>query len=151
MPVPFLAALLAVPPAIAAPAAHDAASVRVFLQSIYAGYRKGGRGARLGQPELYFEPVLARAIRKDAAAAAAVGDQGKMDADPFCACQDFDAIAPAYGPVTIKGDRATVTVRFGLFDSRIALNYSLVWTRAGWRVFDITGSESGSLRAIYLS
>ncbi|MEZ0242276.1 MAG: hypothetical protein ACAH11_02795 [Sphingomonas sp.] len=149
MPVPFLAVLLA-PAAIHAPAPKDAASARAFLQSIYAGYRKDGPGARLGQPERYFEPVLARAIRKDAQAAAAAGDMSKMDVDPFCACQDFGAIAPSYGAVAIKGDRGAVTVRFVNLGETVTLHYTLSWTRAGWRVFDIGGDEGASLRAIYL-
>jgi len=157
MPVPFLAALIAVPlgapvaPAVAVvEPARDAASARAFLASIYRHYRKGGPGAPLGKPELLFEPVLAAAIRKDADAAEAAGDIGKMDADPFCNCQDFEAIAPSYGPVTIAGDKAEVTVGFTNFDTPVSTRFTLLWTRAGWRVFDMEYPEGGTFRAMYL-
>lgn len=149
MPVPFLAALMA-PLAIVAPARQDEASVRAFIGFVYAGYGKDGPGARLGEPELYFEPELAAAIRKDADAAEAAGDMGKMDVDPFCSCQDFDAIKPAYGPVTVRGNRALVTVTFTNLGAHVTTGYDLVWTRAGWRIFDMDYGEGATLRAIYL-
>ncbi len=153
MPVPFLAAILAAPVAMTAPASlpKDAASARAFLQSLYRGYRKDGPGAPLGQPGLIFEPVLAAAVRKDADEAAAKGDMSKMDVDPICACQDWEAITPSFGPVTIEGDRATVTVSFVNFQEPVKLHYTLLWTRAGWRVFDIGGDEGATFRSMYLS
>ena len=146
----ILALALLAPVAVNAPAPKDAASVRAFLQSIYRHYKRDGPGAQLGQPELYFEPALAAAIRKDADEAAAKGDMSKMDVDPFCACQDFGSITPTFGPVAIKGDSATVTVRFLNFETPQTLHYTLAWTSAGWRVFDIGGGEGATFRAIYL-
>ena len=147
MPVPFLAAALI---AVHAPAAQDVETVRAFMAWIYSHYRDDGQGAPLGEPELLFEPVLAAAIRKDADEAAAKGDMSKMDVDPFCACQDFGSITPSFGPVAIQGDRATVTVTFLNFETPQALHYTLAWTSAGWRVFDIGGGEGATFRAIYL-
>jgi hypothetical protein len=147
----FVLALLAVP-AIEAPAPGNAASARAFLQAIYRNYGKGRDGVRLDRPERYFEPVLAAAIRKDQAEANARGDMSKMDADPFCNCQDFEGMSPAViGPVTVKGNRATATVRFAFGGNRVAVAYTLVWTRAGWRVFDMgTTPDEGGVRAMYL-
>lgn len=151
MPVPFLA-VLAVPFTIAAPAQQNEAGVRAFLTSVYAGYTKDGPGARLDEPELYFEPVLAAAIRKDADAAAAVGDMSKMDVDPFCSCQDFEAIRAVIGTVTVKGTKASATVSFTNFGERVTVRYKLVWTPKGWRIFDLTSADgTGSLRAVYFS
>lgn len=148
--MPILALALLATPAIHAPAPRDAASARAFLQSIYRHYRKDGPGAQLGQPGLYFEPVLAAAIRKDADEAEAKGDMSKMDVDPFCACQDFGSITPSFGPVAIQGDRATVTVSFLNFEMPQTLHYTLAWTQAGWRVFDIGGDEGATFRSMYL-
>jgi hypothetical protein len=154
MPVPFLAAALVAPLAIAAPAPlkQDAASVRAFIGTIYAGYTKDGPGARIDLPELYFEPVLAEAIRKDADQAAAAGDQGKIDVDPFCACQDFEAIVPAVAVPMVGAKRATAMVSFTNFGERVALRYDLVWTAKGWRIRYITSpSGAGSFRVMFLS
>lgn len=149
MPVPFLAALAA-PFVIAMPAQQNEAGVRAFLQTVYSGYRKDGPGARLDEPERYFEPVLARAIRKDADVAAAKGDMSKMDVDPFCACQDFNAITPAIAVPVLTARRATAVVSFTNFGEQVRLRYTLVWTAKGWRIFDITTpSGGGSIRAVY--
>jgi len=146
----LLLALLAVP-ALHAPAPGNAASARAFLQSIYRNYGKGRNGVRLDRPERYFEPVLAAAIRKDQAEADARGDMNKMDADPFCNCQDFEGMSPAaIGPVTVKGNRATATVRFAFGDSApVDVRFTLAWTRAGWRVFDMTWIDDTGVRAMY--
>ena len=149
MPVPFLAAIVA-PLAIVAPAQQNEAGVRAFLQSVYAGYSKDGPGARLDEPERYFEPVLAAAIRKDADAAAAVGDMSKMDVDPFCSCQDFEAITPKIAVTGIAGKKAVAIVSFTSFGEKVELRYDLVWTAKGWRIFDIAYSDGrGSTRAVY--
>lgn len=145
----FVLALLAMP-AIHAPAPGNAAAARAFLQSIYRQYGKGRNGARLDRPERYFEPVLAAAIRKDQAEADARGDMNKMDADPFCNCQDFEGMSAAViGPVTIKGNRATATVRFAFGDDQVGVNFTLLWTRAGWRVFDMGWADEGTVRDMY--
>lgn len=148
MPAVVLA-LLAVP-AIEAPAPGSAAAARAFLQSIYSQYGKGREGARLNQPERYFEPILAAAIRKDQREADARGDMNKMDADPFCNCQDFEGMSPAaIGPVAVKGNRATATVRFSFGDEPVVTNFTLVWTRLGWRIFDLGTDEWDGVRAMY--
>ncbi len=145
----FVLALLAMP-AIEAPAPGTAASARAFLQSIYAQYGKGRNGLRLDMPERYFEPRLAAAIRKDETEADARGDVSKMDADPFCSCQDFEGMSPAViGLVSVMGDRATVTVRFSFGDDPMTVDFTLVRTRAGWRVFDMGSTELGMVREMY--
>jgi hypothetical protein len=145
----FVLALLAVP-VIEAPARGNAAAARAFLVSIYRQYGKGRNGVRLDRPELYFEPVLAAAIRKDNEEADARGDMNKMDADPFCNCQDFEGMSPAVvGPVTVRGNRATATVRFAFGDEAQAVTFTLVWTRIGWRVWDMGWADEGTVRAMY--
>lgn len=147
-------ALLAVP-AIHAPApafaARDEASVRAFLLSIYRQYEnKDGNGVSLARPERYYEPVLARAIRSDAEEAEKRGDIQKMDADPFCYCQDFIGLRAArVHDVTITGDRATASVTFDFGGDEMTIGYTLVWTRQGWRIFDQSYPEGGSTRAMY--
>jgi hypothetical protein len=145
----FTLALLAMP-AHEAPAPGNAAAARAFLQAIYRSYGKGRNGLRLDHPERYFEPVLAAAIRKDEREADARGDMNKMDADPFCDCQDFEGMSPAtVGPVTVKGNRATATVRFAFGDDAHEVRFTLAWTRLGWRVYDMSWADEGSVREMY--
>jgi Protein of unknown function (DUF3828) len=145
----FVLALLAMP-AIEAPAPGNAAAARAFLQSIYRNYGKGRNGIRLDHPERYFEPVLAAAMRKDQDEAEKRGDESKMDADPFCDCQDFEGMSPAViGPVTVTGNRATATVRFAFGADRNEVHFTLVWTRLGWRVFDMASAKWEGVRTMY--
>lgn len=145
----FVLALLAVP-AIEAPAPTHAEEVRAFLRSLYRNYGKGKSGLRLNRPERYFEPALAAAIRKDQREADARGDMNKMDADPFCNCQDFEGMSEAeVGPVTVKGNRATATVRFSFGDEPVEVHFTLVATRLGWRVYDMGSDDLGGVRGMY--
>lgn len=143
----ILAAMLVAPIPVAAAPGPNATSARAFLQSIYVQYHKGGHGASMTRPERWFEPRLAAAIRKDAAAADRRGDVGKLDGDPFCDCQDFESPNAVIGPVAIQGTRASVRVSFRNGD-QISMRYTLLWTRDGWRVFDIQWKES-ALREMY--
>jgi hypothetical protein len=142
------AALLTLAITAAPAAAQDAASARAFLQSIYRHYVKDAPGAPLDKPYRFFEPELAAAIKKDQDEAEARGDMSKMDADPFCECQDFEAIKAAIGPIAVNGKRATATVRF-TNGGPVTIRYTLAWTRSGWRVFEIEWQEMGTLRAMY--
>lgn len=145
----ILAALLLAPAAAVAAPAPDAASARAFLQSIYRFYHKGGDGAPMEPPGRWFEPVLARAIQKDMDESERTGEIGKLEADLFCDCQDFDDLSVAIGPVTLADGKAKTSVTFQNGD-QVTLQYTLVWTKAGWRVFDIVSEESGSVRELYL-
>lgn len=146
----LLQALLA-PAAIHAPAPRDAASVRTFLLGIYRHYEdKDGSGVPLDKPDRWYEPVLAGAMAKDYAESDKSGDMPKMDADPFCYCQDFIGLkGTRVEAVTITGDRATASVTFDFGGGEMTVGYILVWTRKGWRIWDQTYPEGGSTRAMY--
>jgi hypothetical protein len=147
MPALLLAALIAPVPMVSE-AGANAASARVFLQSIYQYYRKGGTGVPMKRPELWFEPSLAKAIRADIAESNRTGDVGKLDADLFCDCQDFEDLKAVIGPVTVTGKRATATVTGDIGGAR-TYRYTLVATPAGWRVWDI-GWDEGTVRELFL-
>ncbi len=144
-----IAALVVAPSAVAAPA-PKVASARAFLQTIYQHYRKGGTGVPMARPGRWFEPVLARAILRDIRASARTGDVGRLDADLFCDCQDFEALEVTIGPVAVARGRARASVILHNCDQP-TLDYTLVWTRAGWRVFDIESPDGGSVREGFLS
>lgn len=147
MPALILAMALTPAPMVA-PAGPTAASARAFLQSIYAFYRKGKYGAPLDKPERWYEPVLAKAIRADMAQSEKSGDIGKIDADFFCDCQDFDDIRAVVGPVAVKGKKATADVSFVNGEPR-KIHFTLVATPAGWRVYDVDWGEDGSVRELF--
>jgi hypothetical protein len=149
MPLLTIAAALLVPPVVA-PAAPTEASARAFLQMIYGHYRRGGTGVPLKRPERWFEPRLAAAIRADIAESNRTGDIGKLDADLFCNCQDWGELAATIGAVAIAGNKADATVSF-VNGETVSLRYTLVWTRSGWRVFDIERGEEATLRGTFLS
>jgi len=101
-------------------------------------------------PGRWFEPALARAIQKDMDESERTGEIGKLEADLFCDCQDFEDLIATIGLVTVANGKATTGVTFQNGD-QITLHYTLVWTKAGWRVFDIVSDESGSVRDLYLA
>jgi len=139
--------------ASAVPAAHaqDRASVRTFLGDIYSHYAAGdGRepGRLLGRPERWFEPALARAMRRDAKESSRLNEVGALDGDPFCDCQDFERFTARIVSIEIARDRARAVLRF-VNGRPVTLTYDLLWTRSGWRIRDIISPEGGLRRLFF--
>jgi len=137
---------------LAAPAAHaqDRASVRAFLLDIYSHYASGdGRepGQLLGARERWFEPKLARAMRRDAKESSPRNIVGALDGVRFCDCQDYERFTAKIVSIHIAHDRARAVLHF-LNGRPVTLTYDLQWTRAGWRIRDITSPE-GHLRRLF--
>lgn len=145
----LLFALALLPLAGSAQAKPTAASARAFLEALYVPYRAEPTKVVdvLKRPELYFEANLVRAMAADSAAAAKRDEVPMLDGDPICDCQDYIPFTPSIGPITLKGNRATATVRFNHGSERV-LNYSLIATKKGWRIYDIRTSDH-SLRGLY--
>lgn len=143
------AGVVLVPAAAQAADLQDAATARAFVERIYADYaRDSGHAAIDDDFATIFEPQLASAMQADGDAAAAAGEMGKLEADPFCQCQDWEPFTAQVGDVYAIGDTAKVTVRFHNFDDR-AVTLDLVETSAGWRVSDVTSGDF-RLRALFL-
>jgi hypothetical protein len=129
--------------------AQDHASAEAFLTDIYRHYAMGNSsGVSLDHPELWFEPALADAMRRDAEAVAKRGDVSLLDGDPFCDCQDFDGFQAEIGAIRVDRGAAHAVVRF-INGEAISLTYDLQWTSAGWRIRDIVWPE-GHLRRLFL-
>ncbi len=144
-PLLLLSLLTVVSPAGARP---TAAGAEAFLAGLYKPYRAAAAEAvTLKQPDRYFEAKLARAIIADAAAAAKRGEVPELNGDPICDCQDYTPFQAAIGPVQIKGNRAEATVRFDNTRPQ-RLQYTLIATKAGWRIHDIRTSDF-RLRGLY--
>jgi len=129
------AAPAAAPAAAAGQPAASEAEVRAFLDSIYAPYAtEGGSGADYAA---VLEPQLAAALEKR---------EGGIDADPFIDAQDWTPFRPTYENVQLKGERAIATATFSNGGTATKIDYQLMRTPAGWRVFDVQSANGGSLR-----
>jgi hypothetical protein len=126
-------------PAAAAPAAGQPAAgeaeVRALLDRISAQYATDqGDGPEWAE---VFEPQLAAAIN---------AEEGGPGADPFIDAQDYSPFRATYEGVQVRGDRALATAVFASFGKQKRIDYQLIRTPAGWKVFDVQSAEGGSLR-----
>jgi len=128
------AAAPAAAPAAGQPAEAEA-EVRAFLDSIYAPYAtEGGDGADYSK---VLEPQLAAALEKM---------EGGIDADPFIDAQDWTPFRPTYENVQMKGDRAIATAAFSNGGTATRIDYQMMRTPEGWKVYDVQSANGGSLR-----
>jgi hypothetical protein len=127
----------------------SAAGAKAFLTALYVPYRSSSmnESAPLEKPSNYFEATLAKAIIADARDAEKHGDAPNLDGDPICDCQDYEPFKATIGPIRLNGDRAEADVMFTNFEKK-RLHYSLVSTKAGWRIYDIV-SDGHSLRGMF--
>jgi hypothetical protein len=139
----FSIALLIVLAAPAIPAAaQDAASAKIFLQSVYAHYAKNGRGATL--TSRYYDSTLLRLVTTDNKLNA--GDIGVLEGDPVCGCQDWSGIWDLKIDVQMMKDPslALADVTFALSapkgrtkDDLRKLQITLVPERGQWRIYNV--------------
>jgi hypothetical protein len=135
----------------AAAAQPQAQSPKAWLEHVYASYRSE-RFNPFDHPDRYFSPRLAAAMAEDARLAK--GEVGYLDGDPICQCQDPAGLKARVLRVIPQGpNKASVQVSIGLsgYDARPA-RFTLVRTRAGWRIDDVSSKDEPSLfRAIAAS
>lgn len=126
--------------------AQDATSAKAFLASIYRHYESGGDGIDIGDQRAnqYFAHSLLALVRADARAAGP-GNVGAIDADPVCACQDWDGIWQLNIDVKMKPPgKAEADVSFSLSSPQShttsasrRLHIKLISEHGGWRIDDI--------------
>jgi hypothetical protein len=126
-------------------------SAQDFLARIYATYKgKDAKGIDLnkrGATARYFSPSLARLI--DADVKAAKGEVGRLGADPFIDAQDFEIAAFAIEVKELAPGKALGTVKFKNFTEDETVTLELVKLKTGWRVDEIRGPTTKSLRALF--
>jgi hypothetical protein len=134
----IVALLLAVTPAADTP--------RGFIERLYASYRQADFSP-FKHPEQVFAPRLLAAIGEDQKLAR--GEVGYLDGDPVCQCQDAAGLTATVTRVTPTGaGKATVTVSIGLAgELPRRAQFSLLHTRAGWRIADVASADEPSLFA----
>jgi len=127
------------------------ATAQSFIEAIYKPYlAKDYSGVRLDTPgrvRRYFEPKLADAMIRDAAAAKKKNEVGTLDGDPFIDAQDWRITNLAMDVKSANG-KATATVTFNNIGEPKQISLNLVKTAGGWRILDIR-APSGSLRQLF--
>lgn len=122
----------------------DAANTpKTFMQRLYAGYRDPNFNP-FDHPERTFDRRLISAMNEDARLAQ--GEVGYVDADPVCQCQEPAGMRATVVSVKLQGANkatANVSLRFGESMPR-PVRFSLVRTKAGWRIADVSSSDEPS-------
>lgn len=130
-------AVLGVSPAVAAN------TPEAFMRRLYEGYRDPNFEP-LAHPQRTFTRRLISAINEDAILAR--GEVGYVDADPVCQCQDPVGMRATVVSVKLQGANkatANVSLHFGKSKDH-PVKFSLVRTRAGWRIADVSSSDEPS-------
>jgi hypothetical protein len=130
--------------ALAAAAAQPAETPSAYMQRLYANYRHSDYSP-FTHPERVFAPRLLAAINEDSRLAK--GEVGYLDEDPVCQCQDTGGMHPAVTSVREQGlDKAIVQVSLGWEGEKPRpVKFSLVRTRDGWRIADVSSADEPSL------
>jgi hypothetical protein len=134
--------------------AQTVAGARVFLAAVYSHYQHGGKGVDFTGPNaaLYFHSSLLALIRADIKASGPDEVPTALDADPVCACQDWDGIWDLKIDIHLEAPRrARANVSFWLWapnnranDTMRQLAISLVPERGVWRLYDIEDDSDSS-------
>jgi hypothetical protein len=131
--------------ALGTTSAAAAETPKAFMERLY-GYYRNESYSPFTHPGRIFAPRLLSAIDEDSKLAK--GEVGYLDGDPVCQCQDSGGMHASVTGVTQQGpDKATVKValRWDNDAPRPATTFSLVRTKAGWRIADVSSPDEPSL------
>lgn len=115
-----------------------------YIERLYRSYRRTDFNP-LGDPARYFAPRLLAAI--DEGSRLSKGEVGYLDGDPVCQCQDAAGLKARITATRKKGPRRTrieVLIYFAREKPR-RVSFSLVQTKPGWRIADISSPDEPSL------
>ena len=116
---------------------EQACGARKFVALLYQRYHAKSSPDYLGSRAVkIFTPDLLGEIRADARNAH--GEDGKLDFDPICDCQDSEGLqlsSLSIQPQKSGNVRAYAGIRLDM--ERRMLELDLVWTSDGWRIGDI--------------
>jgi hypothetical protein len=80
------------------------------------------------------------------------GEVGKIDGDPICNCQDWENLSIAKLDVTRTGDStAMANVTIKNMEATSTVKLLLVWTPQGWRIDDVSTTDTPSYRKYLLA
>jgi hypothetical protein len=141
--------VLAASDAPAAPVAHAAAATadtqtaKAFVQGLY---RPGG--SEMSAWPRIFDAAMRKLMDEDRRLTPE-GDEGALDFDPFCDCQDDADTKVEIAVTRATADAATVEARLGASRDRTVL-FDLVRENGAWRVHDIASKSAPSLRKLFI-
>lgn len=127
---------------------QDTSSAERFLRNLYLPYTKGKAPNPTGTlAPLLFEPALLALIRRDQALAN--GEIGKLDHDPICSCQDYDALTALSISVDLESNTlARAKVSFINGSEHVVVQFQLATVFGNWRICDIQERHLASLRKL---
>lgn len=135
--------------------AQTPAQAETFVRHLYSKYTtpsKHNSPDFLGREmSLTFSPALIRTIRAELRKTPK-GDVGKIDSDPICNCQDWENLSIAKLDIAKTGDTtATANVVIKNMDATSTVKLLLVWTAQGWRIDDISTTDTPSYKKYLLT
>jgi len=129
---------------------QDAETAKRFVQRVYADYANSDWQHQDERQEKFYTRQLLRLIVADRTAHP--GEAGNLDWDPICDCQD------AGDPGDLKVQSITLAetgslsfkavVAFMIVKEPRMVTLSLLKTRSGWRIDDVSEKDMPSLRAL---
>jgi hypothetical protein len=131
--------------ALGASSAAAAETPKAFMERLYANYRSESFSP-FTHPSRVFAPRLLAAIDEDSKLAK--GEVGYLDGDPVCQCQDTGGMHASVTGVTRQGATKAavrVSLRWDGDQPRPTTTFSLVRTKAGWRIDDVSSPDEPSL------
>jgi uncharacterized protein DUF3828 len=134
-------------PSAAVPAQSPEQSPEQFVRALYAQYVPGGK------PTAFDYPVAKRIVDSEMLAAlrrdrdlTPKGDEGAMDSDPVCQCQDWGTLKILSLKIkAVDKDRSSATVVFSDLNDRQTVRLDLVRAKGLWKIHDIGTKSSPSL------
>ncbi len=133
--------------AAAAAPGQPADTPKRFMEHLYANYRNANYNP-FDHPSRVFAPRLIAAMNEDSKLAH--GEVGYVDGDPVCQCQDPSGMHATVGGVKQQGrDKASVqvSIAWDSGDKPRPTRFSLIRTRAGWRIADVSSADEPSFLA----
>lgn len=133
------------PPTQSAESAEaDSASAEAFVRRIYARFsQETAETAEAAPYSARLTALLAENARLTPA-----GDQGYLDSDPFCGCQDWDSFSlDNVAIIPIGDDRLDGAVTFTNRGVRAQHAVVMVREQGQWRVDDVISGRDGSVFA----
>ena len=130
--------------ALAVAVAPTAETPQRFLDRVYASYEQRDFSPFV-RPDRFFAPSLVAAIREDSQLAH--GEVGYLDGDPLCQCQDASGLRARITRVSITSPGHAKAVVFLNYpdNTPTRVRLSLIRTKLGWRIADISAGDTPSL------
>ena len=125
--------------------AQDGLSAEAFLRSVYGRYKSGGKPIAPTDADAasIYAPALVKLFLADEKAVN--GEVGVLEADPICACQDFDIRSVRISSHQSAPGRADATARFNNLGTATVVRFELVAVDGNWRIADIDEEGVGLL------